>query len=543
MTEKIFVTNKEGKRHVGQTDVLFITATAVETAAIQNEMDPAPSSRGLISFPHKHQTYVVGCIGNYRVSHVQCNMGSGQPGASLLTATDAIKLWRPKAIIMIGICFAISRKLRIGDVLVAEQLLLYDLKREGVETKIHRGARPFAGSVLRNRFKSADSWSFELSEGKSAKAIPCDLLSGESLIDNSGFLKSLATSFPTAKGGEMEGAGLYAAAEREGLEWIVVKGVCDYADGRKGYQKEKRQKLAAASAASFCKHVLKLPDSLRDINCRPVPAKQVIPSSAHATVADPTDAVLFDIYSKELEKYYHVRDVDDDIKRLLDSGGVWVSGPSGVGKTNTLIRALMRSEREYLFVDLSPTLGQSLESMFWTLLADITQRFQRPFQNRSPERMQMNDIITEIVKALLDSQADCSIVVDEIPLDKQDFPRFFKTAHAILTMLSNKIPRGRIRFAFSTLYSAPNTGIVTNKAAALLPCYELKPWKRTELTRLMSLINKRLKLPMPKEIKNLVILASKDSPRVLKSIFRTRLTFLNNERWSWDKVISHTQIH
>ena len=46
---------------------------------------------------------------------------------------------------------------------------------------------------------------------------------------------------------------MYAAASTEQTEWIMVKGICDWADGTKcdGYQK-----VAASSAVSLVKKVL-----------------------------------------------------------------------------------------------------------------------------------------------------------------------------------------------------------------------------------------------------------------------------------------------
>jgi nucleoside phosphorylase len=52
----------------------------------------------------------------------------------------------------------------------------------------------------------------------------------------------------------MEGAGLWASAERHRTEWVVVKGVCDWADGMKN---EDYQDLAAAAAVSFCEFVFR----------------------------------------------------------------------------------------------------------------------------------------------------------------------------------------------------------------------------------------------------------------------------------------------
>jgi len=57
----------------------------------------------------------------------------------------------------------------------------------------------------------------------------------------------------------MEGAGLWAAADRAQIEWILVKAVCDWGDGKKhdGYQV-----MAASAAASLCFHIFDNPHAL-----------------------------------------------------------------------------------------------------------------------------------------------------------------------------------------------------------------------------------------------------------------------------------------
>jgi nucleoside phosphorylase len=43
--------------------------------------------------------------------------------------------------------------------------------------------------------------------------------------------------------------GVYAAALRNNVDWIIVKSICDWADGRKRARKVYRQNLAARNAA------------------------------------------------------------------------------------------------------------------------------------------------------------------------------------------------------------------------------------------------------------------------------------------------------
>jgi len=54
----------------------------------------------------------------------------------------------------------------------------------------------------------------------------------------------LISLHPTVKGGEMEGAGISAACASKNKNWIIVKGICDFADGNKDVDKDKNQIIA-----------------------------------------------------------------------------------------------------------------------------------------------------------------------------------------------------------------------------------------------------------------------------------------------------------
>jgi nucleoside phosphorylase len=52
-------------------------------------------------------------------------------------------------------------------------------------------------------------------------------------------------------GGEMEGAGLYVSSLEHKVDWIVIKAICDWADGNKSKYKTERQKEAAKNVADY----------------------------------------------------------------------------------------------------------------------------------------------------------------------------------------------------------------------------------------------------------------------------------------------------
>jgi nucleoside phosphorylase len=76
-------------------------------------------------------------------------------------------------------------------------------------------------------------------------------MTGDKLVDNVDYRKQLQAFESEAIGGEMEGAGLYVSGYDHKVDWIVVKAICDFADGNKGVEKTERQKLAAKNAAEF----------------------------------------------------------------------------------------------------------------------------------------------------------------------------------------------------------------------------------------------------------------------------------------------------
>lgn len=90
-------------------------------------------------------------------------------------------------------------------------------------------------------------------------------LSDTPLVDNKEFRDQLLAEFPDALGGEMEGAGVYASATRRKVEVILVKAICDWADGHKN---DRAQPFAAKAAVSLAHHVLSKPDVLKELGAR-----------------------------------------------------------------------------------------------------------------------------------------------------------------------------------------------------------------------------------------------------------------------------------
>jgi nucleoside phosphorylase len=245
-------------------DVVLITATDVELQAVLRLLQPYPRRRQILKVYSGPETYYVGKFAAYRVVVTKCRMGSIGEGSVTLATEQAQRLWRPRTVIMAGIAFGRDpAKQHVGDVLVASQVISYEQQRVGQRQQvIHRGSIPPSTTTLLNRFENAQSWRFNRPDGSRCELHVGPVLSGEKLIDDPAFKATLFQHFPQAIGGEMEGAGLCAASGRVGTAWILVKAICDWADGKKHKQ---HQPLAAAAAAALVYHVLSHRTALRAI--------------------------------------------------------------------------------------------------------------------------------------------------------------------------------------------------------------------------------------------------------------------------------------
>jgi nucleoside phosphorylase len=240
-----------------QADVLIVTVTKVESQAVLETFTKATGKKPASKPIGLHTYRDFGKINGAQVFMVMSEMGAGGLGASLQTVGDGIRALSPWAVIMVGIAFGVnSTTQKIGDILVAKQLVNYE--PEAVRHKaIPRGSKVDVSTALLNRFKDADLDWDKAPENKAKARVRFGLiLSGEKLIDNFPFLQELLDKWPEAIGGEMEGAGLYAACQEAKKDWILVKSICDWADGHKEEDREERQKLAAYNSARFLLYML-----------------------------------------------------------------------------------------------------------------------------------------------------------------------------------------------------------------------------------------------------------------------------------------------
>jgi nucleoside phosphorylase len=256
--------------------VLLVTVNANETAAVLAAfLEPGMAAKWETRHGRLYQD--LGRHGDFRVVHTICEMGAIGPAAAIARVTRAIDDWSADVVMGVGIAFgAKPSDQKFGDVLVASNIQPYEPQRVGAKGHlVLRSDRISASTAWLNRLRQVNQGQLPSGGLKSGslRAWPrVDfglMLSGEKLVDDLDCREALQQAAQgQAKGGEMEGAGIHAAAVDSNTPWLIVKAISDWADGSKAgatpeqkAEAETMQRLAAANAALVARAALTLEPS------------------------------------------------------------------------------------------------------------------------------------------------------------------------------------------------------------------------------------------------------------------------------------------
>ena len=234
------------------------------------------------------------------------------------------------------------------------------------------------------------------------------VLSGEKVVDNPEFRAELLQHEPHAIGGEMEGTGLYAACNGR-VDWILVKAICDWADGKKEVVRKARQLTAAANAAQFVLHAL-----------------QFTPYRRAGAPSIGLDAQTTGKSSLPTQPFFFGREKElaSIAEAILPESRTWgalIDGPGGIGKTALAVRAGHLAPAEQyphkIFLSaklryLSPAGEKKLDDFmlpnYLALLSELAEELGDKDLAKSPE----NERANAVRRALTDQRV--LIVIDNL---------------------------------------------------------------------------------------------------------------------------------
>lgn len=492
-------------------NILIVTATEVETNAFHKVMTGA-ISRVICG----DYTYYLGRVGQYNVIHVQClEMGSLSPGGSGQTINAALKEWpQIKAAIMVGICFGVDdKKQHVGDVVVATSIRNYETRRVGKKTEIPRGGTYQADRCLCNAFKNLKiTWENIGTDNKKKELYFGVYISGEQLVDNVKNRNKLLSETPEAQAGEMEGNGLIAACVSSRIPWILVKSICDFADGNKGKNKNTRQIIAATSSAGCCKAALEQTTAFEAINVFPVDTQEGVQKELNSDV-------LFELYRKEYAPFFLRRDIDKTVESYLMEHSLWIFGVSGAGKSTSISHALQTMGKSILLVNMAGiSSNSSLEEIFEWIFNEVVGMVGE--KAIAPHSYQL---CIKAIIALLDkyySGQQVYVLVEEIPFEGESFKTFVTSFSSLV--VSNQLTgtAAEVHFVLSSIDDpTPYLSGSLQKMKSMVKFLEFGLWSDEECGKLIDLIKSNLRVPSVKD-KNGFIHKCGNLPRPIKAVYR-----------------------
>ena len=309
----------------GVPTVVLLTFNPNETRAVWKEFRGSEKEPDRRVVRGERSYYHLADISGMRIIHAISGQTTGE---AQYAAVEAVQNWNPTEVYAVGIAFGVEPgRQQIGDVLVSEAILNYMHVR--VEPNGHDTQRGFprpASDVLLSRVRELEharrgqeGWP-RIHQGL--------VLSGDALVDNKEYRDELRARHASIVGGEMEGSGIERAC-REKTRWLLVKGICDWAEEKNNPHKERDQKIAAGQAAKVVHAIIErgatdLP-ARRPVNLSPSVATMgdFDPIFAGGGFIDDPRAMTV-----SLDKWESAP-IDESGRPILESLLEWVSDPKG----------------------------------------------------------------------------------------------------------------------------------------------------------------------------------------------------------------------
>jgi len=145
------------------------------------------------------------------------------------TAHEILDIWKPKYIFVVGIAGGNFKKdVVIKDIVVAKSVVYYELGKygpNGVEIR-SAGSIYQTSQFLVDRIANCETI-------KHRRVHFGTVASGEKVIAQDEFRDQILKVMPDTLAFEMESAGVAKACQKEGIEFISIRGICDAADPTK----------------------------------------------------------------------------------------------------------------------------------------------------------------------------------------------------------------------------------------------------------------------------------------------------------------------
>ena len=195
----------------------------------------------------------------------QTSMGMSA-AASLVTR--AVIAFKPKLVVMSGICAGRKGKARIGDVIVADQVYDYTAGKTYVDKFAPRPQPIMADVLIKDYMVNSIIGNYDMDQvirerwsgwrpSEPINIYLKALASGTSVVDDSKTIDEASNIQDNLYGIDMEAYGVALASALLRTRWLIAKGVQDFADGKKADTEKDSRKFAAFASAIVASNIIK----------------------------------------------------------------------------------------------------------------------------------------------------------------------------------------------------------------------------------------------------------------------------------------------
>ena len=237
---------------------------------------------------------------------------------------------------------------------------------------------------------------------------------------------------------------------------------------------------------------------------------------------DNIDDVFFLAYKKKCSKYYINRDVDKKLEPYILNKHIWITGDSGIGKSDLLRHALVESGVEYVYVDLSICDKNNIDEMFHCIYEEVAEHYKVNFSPFTSFR----ETIKKLCE-LLDSKANGEMVyvfVEEIPFEEtsDEFSEFVRRYSSLIIYFSNNLKKSKTQLVLSSI-AMPKKALETyrDKIKDLVYFETLDKWSNEDCVELIDVLSNAIGLIWENdELKKSFIERYDFSPRKIKTTLK-----------------------
>ncbi|MBT2559311.1 5'-methylthioadenosine/S-adenosylhomocysteine nucleosidase [Hymenobacter sp. ISL-91] len=239
-----------------ETDILIITALALEFNAVARLLSDTESVRHATGAIYKRGTFAAGTR-NFSVAVVEA--GAGNVNAAQETER-ALTFFQSGYIFFVGVAGGL-KDVAIGDVVISSEVIHYEGGKAGNVYKPRLSTYPanYELTALAKSIAREASWQHRIDDGLGTfKAEVKPIAAGEKVVasERSATYELINQSVSQALAVEMEGFGFLAPIHAHHKKGIVIRGISDLLENKAAADAGGSQPLAARNAAAFLAEML-----------------------------------------------------------------------------------------------------------------------------------------------------------------------------------------------------------------------------------------------------------------------------------------------